>query len=459
MSLVILLLLSSFFLVRFGHQNITQATISSQQLALVDTLEFYTDKDKRLNDLLATDNRSAWLHLAKLYAKEHRFLAYQIGDYYLSIKDSKSAVLWLQESVRHNDKRANFSLANYYYRNRQYQKVSALLLPIIEDERALVLLSKLALRDGDINFINEFEVVLSAIKNQHFYDELKSYSVFDTNEKKITRQCDIDVQLFATNLSTLRHAKLLVDQFKEKALARYICLYSPKYMPKQQLNCQHSPNEKISCKANAWSSRDDISSRYIGVIVEQGGANVDNGIMYLDKQDDINVLTHELTHFLGFIDEYSLPVNHSKCQSAQKDTFSHNVVVLTENYHGKRAEIRARIIAQLPWAHLIKSSTPILTRVNNSWKLTTPKLFADEVGVFPAKTCDNKANKQAFKPIVSRTKLEYFELALPNSYIDILKLAPKKYLMPSYHFNVSRDLAEQGEYKKAREILQTTLFD
>lgn len=459
MSLVILLLLSSFFLVHFGQQNITQATISSQQLALLDTLEFYTDKDERLNDLLATDNRNAWLHLAKLYVKEHRFLAYQLGDYYLSIKDSKSAILWLQESVRYNDKRANLALANYYYSNRQYQKIRTLLLPIIEDEKALVLLSKLALHDGDIHFINEVEEALSAIKNQHFYDELKSYSVFDTNKKKITRKCDIDVQLFATNLSTLRHAKLLIEQFKENALAKYICLYSPKYIPKQQLNCQHSPNEKISCKANAWSLRDDISSRYIGVILEQGGANVDNGIMYLDKQDDINVLTHELTHFLGFIDEYSLPVNHSKCQSAQKDTFSHNVVVLAEIYQGKRAEIRTRVLAQLPWAHLIKSSTPILTRVNNSWKLTTPKLFVGEVGVFPAKTCDNKANNQAFKPIISRTKLEYFELALPNSYLDILKLASKKYLMPSYHYNVSRDLVELGEYTKARDILQTTLFD
>jgi hypothetical protein len=40
-----------------------------------------------------------------------------------------------------------------------------------------------------------------------------------------------------------------------------------------------------------------------------------------------------------------------------------------------------------------------------------------------------------------------------------MTLAPKQYLMPSYHFNMSRDLTVEGKFDKASEVLQATMFN
>lgn len=115
-------------------------------------------------------------------------------------------------------------------------------------------------------------------------------------------------------------------------------------------------------------------------------------------------------------------------------------------------------MTQVPWRHLIKDTTPILSRHKNGWKLQSPPEYQHEVGIFSAKSCDKSNQIQAFKPLAQRTKLQYFELMLPTTYIDILLMAPKKFLMPSYHYNISRDLVALGDYEKARAVLQLTIF-
>ena len=258
------------------------------------------------------------------------------------------------------------------------------------------------------------------------------------------------MQFFATNLSGFRHGKQLIAQFQQHKLSKTFCLQTPKYISVQQVNCQHSKNDRITCKASVWGTRSDIKSRYIGLIVEQGGANVDNGIMYIDQQDNVNVLAHELSHLIGFIDEYPLPEQHQKCARNQIDPFSYNVVTLEKTYYGERADIRKRILAQLPWGSLIKLSTPILSKVKSTstlnskdvWVLNTPKAYQKELGLYSTHSCDKNANVQAFKPYYARTQLEYFELAFPQEYLNIMSLAPKRFLMPSYQFNVNRDVSK-----------------
>ena len=101
----------------------------------------------------------------------------------------------------------------------------------------------------------------------------------------------------------------------------------------------------------------------------------------------------------------------------------------------------------------------MLSRYNQGWQLLTPKEYQNEIGLFPANSCQNQRQIQAFKPLAQRTKLQYFELIFPPTYIDILRLAANKFLMPSYHYNISRDLVELGDYDQAREVLQSTLFE
>lgn len=469
-SLVIIILLSSFFFIAEYRHKIEQATISRQQLSLLEILDIFTNTDERLDQLLASGNRQAWLHLAKYYGDTSADIAYQLGEYFQADKQIRLAQLWYQVAIRQQHVAARIALANIYFKHQQYADIQALLLPIVSNNIALAQLYALALHQGDLAFIQEYKNNLAQADNTELYRELEHFSVF--NSKRVQTQseqknalnvrqndaCELDVQLFATNLKGLRHGQQLMSAFEHHSLAKYICLRTPKYIPADAINCQHLAAEKISCNASVWLKRKDIKARYLGVIVERGGANVDSGIMYIDQQDNFDVLVHELSHLIGFVDEYPLPSQHQKCQQFQQTPFAHNLVVLSDYYQGSREALRASILSQVPWRSLIKDSTPILSKHQQGWALATPLAYQGEIGLFTSASCNAQDKTQAFKPLAQRTKLEYFELDFPKVYVDIIALAPKHYLMPSYHLNVSRDLAEQGEYNKAREILQVTLF-
>jgi len=466
-SILIIVLLSLFYFINEYREKITNATITRQQLALLEIMDVFTSTDQRLAQLDASKDHQAWLHLAKLHADTSAITGYQLGEYFRQQPQMQLAKLWYQVAIRQGHEAARIALANIYFEQQYYADIKPLLLPIITNARALALLYKLAMQQGDIAFIEAYKFHLAQGENAALYLELAQFSVFSSTSvsqlsgPNISTKlpCLVDVQLFATNLTGLRHGQQLISTFEHHQLANYICLQTPKYIAADALNCQHLAIESINCNATVWMNRQDINSRYLGIIVEQGNANVDNGIMYIDQQDNLDVLVHELSHFIGFVDEYPLPRQHQKCHQLQQAPFAHNLVVLPDYYQGERDKLREYILSQVPWGRLIKDSTPILTQYQHGWQLVTPAEYQDEIGLYASASCDKQNHIQAFKPLLQRTKLEYFELLFPQEYFDIIKLAPRDYLMPSYHFNVSRDLAKQGDYAKARDVLLATQFD
>jgi hypothetical protein len=466
-SLAVIILLSLFFFINAYREKVSQATITRQQLTILERLDVFTNTQQRLAELRASDNVIAWQHLAQLHADNSADTAYQLAEYFRAHQQIKTAILWYQVAIRQHHEKSRVALANIYFEQHQFDKIKPLLLSIVRNDNALALLYKLALQQGDLAFIDAYKKRLAQSENTALFRELVKFSVFASNStpklvaENITQKasCLVDVQLFATNLAGLQHAEQLISAFGQHSLANYICLATPKYIAANALKCQHRPSDKISCNATIWFEQGGIKTRYVGVIVDRGGANVDNGIMYIDQQDNLDVFIHELSHFIGFVDEYSLPSQHQKCQRVQQTPFAHNLVVLPDSYQGSRAEVRELILSQVPWRSLIKNSTPILTKHGQGWQVATPKEYQNEIGLFTSASCNKSAEIQAYKPVMQRTKLEYFELHFPQRYLDIINLAPREYLMPSYHFNVSRDWARQGDYVKAREILKAIEFE
>jgi hypothetical protein len=107
--------------------------------------------------------------------------------------------------------------------------------------------------------------------------------------------------------------------------------------------------------------------------------------------------------------------------------------------------LRTSILSQVPWRNLIKHSTPILSKYQQGWTLGTPVTYQNEIGLFTTASCNKQRKTQAFKPLASRTKLEYFELYFPEIYYNIIELAPHIFLMPNYHFNLKRDSADSAD--------------
>jgi len=274
-----------------------------------------------------------------------------------------------------------------------------------------------------------------------------------STDKQTSTSCLITVQPFATTLIHLHKIDKLIQQFSSEQLAPYVCFLPVKYISLATLDCDHDVDEKIQCDELQWQNKaKEIDSRYIAIMLPKGGANVHLGLMYIDAEDDVKVLSHELSHFLGFVDEYPLPKNHAKCSAIQQQPFSHNLVVLNKLYQGSPEKRRKEFLQQIPWASLIKLSTPIFQKTPRGWQVGTPLAFKNEIGIFPTASCDNSKNMQAqaYKAVYQRTPLMYYEYELPLSYLTMINLNPEKYLMPSFHYNIALAAFRQEEIDKAK---------
>ena len=288
-------------------------------------------------------------------------------------------------------------------------------------------------------------------QGQELFAKLAKYRVVEgsiTDNIPVTKVNDhscYQVQFFATTLDDLTHIDVLIQQVSATEVGQYFCFSAPRYIALSQLKCAHNPTQAITCNESIWQPYiNRINSRYLGVVVPKGGANVHSGILYLDSNDDINVFKHELLHLLGFVDEYPLPNNHTFCQQVSPTPTAHNVAALLPFYRGIKEEVRKKVLTKISWAHLIKPSTPILFAVDDKWQVGTPVQFNKSVGVFPVNTCEN-SKVFAVKPISQHSPLAYFDLMLPALYQQLLQTNSDRYLMPSFHYNIASALEKKGD--------------
>jgi len=258
----------------------------------------------------------------------------------------------------------------------------------------------------------------------------------------------------------------LVKRFKHQPLNDLVCFSPVRYISLSALSCSSALQGAILCDETKFHEiADSVTTRYIAIMLPKGGANVHFGMLYFDAQDNIDVVEHEISHLLGFVDEYPLAKGHVKCRASQQQVSAQNIAVLKNSYYGKRSSIRTKILKQLAWAEQIKKSTPILhlnkerSQKDQYWQLGTPEQFKQEVGLFRSLTCDNNSAKQqstfnAFKPLSDRTKLQYDELNFPKEYIRLLLNNSQLFVMPSFHYNIALAYYQQNNIKQATVWLE-----
>jgi hypothetical protein len=126
------------------------------------------------------------------------------------------------------------------------------------------------------------------------------------------------------------------------------------------------------------------------VFAEQGKANVQNGVMYLDISDAYSVFVHELAHFAGFADEYPMGRRMASrlCDARQIEDFAPpNVVVDSEYWYAPHNTVA-------------------------NWLEIDPATI-----IAPAKTC-LASGKQAYKPSRRITFMEHHDSGvIPPLYI------------------------------------------
>jgi hypothetical protein len=414
-----------------------------------------------------------WLKLMKILAETQGKPAYILANYYQS--EPKRAIFWYKAAIRLSYIPAYTALAQYYFIQEELSEASQILSSIPKEKLTtehIIVIINIAINQGRvrdvIKLISQYQKQLELIEEgQLLLSKIIKYQITsNSNQYSLTEimanQCDNSIQLFATNLKHLNQLEQLIKGVKAQPINKFVCFSPIRYMAVDSLDCTNEKNKAIQCNEVNWGHwSESINTRYVGIMLPQGGANVHLGIIYIDAKDTADVLAHEISHLLGFVDEYPLPSAHVKCQAIQGSVFSPNISVLNNYYEGSRETIRANIIKQVSWGEYINVNTPVLQEVMGldgklGWKLGTPKSYSDDVGIFKALSCDNSSEQlnidfSAFKAVSYRTKLQYFALDFPELYSNLIEDNPTKYIMPSFHYNIAVAYAQKHSEQQSLE--------
>jgi len=504
MSFLASLSSSSFFLSGYLTQIINDNTYSHRQFS-------YALRKNHIAALILQEGKALlgsdeWLSLNRELARTQSSSANKLASWYQNqakgegeLKHNRTAIMWFEQAIRLHSQEAIVSLAQLYFnQGKQINAKETLSLflkkpgNISLNDDSLILRIEIAMHFGNVALVEQLVnsnllKLNTSVKGNKLLVNLARYSVITKRKESQSNQplelwpdCISSLQLFATNLTHLKHLEKLINQFRtQQALAQFICLPIPKYISVKLLDCMAEPQQAISCEESLWQKVvDKTNSRHIGLMFDKGGANVHLGMMYFDSEDDVNVFSHEVSHLLGFVDEYPLVKTHYKCQGPQQSVFAHNIVVLAEFYQGEQQILRNRILKNVPWAKQIKVSTPILQRVDiksnkllstkqGKWRLGTPISHLNDVGLHISESCNNTRSfnetplsYSAYKPVTRHTQLRYYSNDFPKEYLLMLSEKPFSFLMPSFHYNIALALLQQGKVEEARSMFtQATLWE
>ncbi|GAA0852754.1 hypothetical protein [Aliiglaciecola litoralis] len=123
------------------------------------------------------------------------------------------------------------------------------------------------------------------------------------------QSCSVKLQMVASTIQGVSQALQLANQFSQDPRFNDfpVCINPPLWLEFSALDCSNDPNTRMSCRIEPLMELStDIAFTHVIVIGQNGIANVHNGLMYLDLQDDYDVFVHEFAHFAGFVDEYPI---------------------------------------------------------------------------------------------------------------------------------------------------------
>ena len=353
-----------------------------------------------LNKLVALDNADAAWALYQLIGddeKSDRLMGLAaIGNvpeaqlaYGMATEDPKKRETWLKRAAKQGYLPAQAALADWYMLNEQPEEARAWLRITANDyPQSAFQYGRLLWDDGNRDAARNW--IEQAADGGHVMAEkvkrvLADYAPFKAGNVRARNwqnaDCAQRVGVFATSLSTIVKADELVGAFRKDRRFNNlaVCLDNPVWLEKGTLDCQaeYKGQPRLGCDvrplANAVEKR---QLTHAIVVSEQGKANVNNGVMFLDLIDSYAVLVHELAHFAGFVDEYALGKNAA------------------ERYCGSGDAPNLIFDGKLTYA-------PLSTLDN--WQNLQPG-----VGIWPAQSCA-RSDIRAYKPSGHITFLEHHD--------------------------------------------------
>nr|WP_297349016.1 sel1 repeat family protein [uncultured Glaciecola sp.] len=234
----------------------------------------------------SNDEKRMWMQQSAEAGYEPAIIS--MAKFIFESEDNSEAIIWLKKAAEF-DASSAFKLANLYWNEGK-------------TESAEIYFDKAAKQD-----FASAKIALQVIR-QHKMEPLLSLLTVPVQGPN----CAQTIQFVATTLVSFIQASAFQDQFeKDKRLADLpLCVLPPIWLQKDSLACSNNfKNEaRLGCDLYPLSQlKTPLSFTHMIIFAEQGKANVNNGVMFLDQSDKYSVFVHELAHFAGFVDEYALP--------------------------------------------------------------------------------------------------------------------------------------------------------
>lgn len=363
-----------------------------------------------LEKLVQLDNAdAAWLlyqMLGEEGASERFMRLAALGDvaeaqlaFAMSSDSPEKREKWLVRAASQNYVPAQAALADWYLLHGQYALAKPLLAAtasldmqsafkygrLLWDEGSVEVAKSQLSRAAQLGHV-QAEMAMRAI-NQ--YTPMSATAISPLNWQSLSSNnnvCLQRIQPFATSLATIIRASSIYSEFvkDDRLKGLSLCIAPPIWLKNDVLDCKENFNDTgvLGCSVTPLAEAAKVREfSHAIVFAEQGKANVQNGVMYLDISDAYSVFVHELAHFAGFADEY--PVGRRMARRLCDDTLIEdfmppNVIVDSEYWYAPHKTV-------------------------NNWLNIDPSTI-----IAPAKTCA-LVGKKSYKPSRRITFMEHHD--------------------------------------------------
>lgn len=215
-----------------------------------------------------------------------------------------------------------------------------------------------------------------------------------------------------------------LSQWPAHPLAEFLNCFSLRwYQHYDELSCSRSGERghqrcQLALLPRDWSQRqlvfiaDTSESQTIG--------SASPWQMVLPVTASIDVLGHEIGHWLGFADEYAMSASLAEdyCQGRYRHP-SVNVVTTTQQRVSSR-ELKA-LWQRLPWREAVADWRDLAQLEDDGqWRLGSAA--SKTVGLFPSPTCNAITDVYSWKPVPQMTAMEYHDVTIwPEVYLELLR--------------------------------------
>lgn len=436
-----------------AKQGSTEAVEALVYLAKQDQERLWLEKAASLNSLQAQltlvkdssgQDQIHWLKQAASNGHAH-------SQYLLSLRaDSNQQKIHYLEQAGNNGHRLSIILLSRYYYDLgdAVNALKWLRLASKVDDSNIFRIGKMLWQQGN------YEQATMAFKNaSHNHSIANTYSDAIKNTQRqplsklaqklqgLNENCAQQLQFVATSLDSLVQAISFRKQFKQdRQLSQLpICINKVVWLDENELSCEKMSERKVCDLTELASQSFTPSYTHLVLFLDEGKGYVQNGVMYLDEADAYTVFVHELAHFVGFVDEYSVP---STLASQYCFNSSAPNLLVSESKELQNEEIYLQWQIYNQRLRVEEGRSTGSENATNDDDSNTKIYKYDSVDLSPSLTCAS-LGKNSYKPSSKFTFMQYHD----SGYIPSLYLLMWRQLLEKHHhsFAVSQAFKLQAQ--------------